>query len=326
MRPWPGRWRPGRRSARSARQVSRCGPVFQAARRRAFAFELGGQEPALAVEGDGRDRREAACPDHRLVPGHDPVDVGSPRIGRDAAKQADVQGPVRPDRHRSGHGLRLDGDGSRVPQDAGRQLLGDGREASQHRYAPGCGDIQQVVGARVGDDPAAPVSHHIVGVGVVRRLAGDSAETGRRLRMSGRESGGVDDPGLPARDQPERTEGGCKRFGQQAVAAGSTSTGSLGVIGRHPEIELTVEAGSEVTVHPGVPEDADATIEGDAVQLLEALSLRAPRLPIAEKAPVAARGPRRGLRRWHISGCSSLGAIVMRRNPTRALACSMRLP
>jgi len=133
--------------------------------------------------------------------------------------------------------------------------------------------------------------------------------------MSGRESGDVDDPGLPARDQPERTEGGCKRFGQQAVAAGSTSTGSLGVIGRHPEIELTVEAGSEVTVHPGVPEDADATIEGDAVQLLEALSLRAPRLPIAEKAPVAARGPRRGLRRWYISGCSSLGAIVMRREP-----------
>ena len=67
------------------------------------------------------------------------------------------------------------------------------------------------------------------------------------------------------------------------AAAGSTSAGSLGVIGRHPEIELTVEAGSEVTVHLGVPEDADATIEGDAVQLLEALSLRAPRLPIAEK-------------------------------------------
>jgi|GEM_PF-3552505 hypothetical protein len=67
------------------------------------------------------------------------------------------------------------------------------------------------------------------------------------------------------------------------AAAGSTSTGSLGVIGRHPEIELTVEAGSAVTVHPGVPEDADTTIEGDAVQLLEALSLRAPRLPIEEK-------------------------------------------
>jgi uncharacterized protein (TIGR03083 family) len=43
------------------------------------------------------------------------------------------------------------------------------------------------------------------------------------------------------------------------AAAGSTSAGSLGVIGRHPEIELTVKAGSEVTVHLGVPEDADAT-------------------------------------------------------------------
>jgi hypothetical protein len=69
----------------------------------------------------------------------------------------------------------------------------------------------------------------------------------------------------------------------RSTSAGSTSTGSLGVIGRHPEIELTVQAGSEATVHLGVPEDADATIEGDSVQLLEALSLRAPRLPIAEK-------------------------------------------
>jgi uncharacterized protein (TIGR03083 family) len=67
------------------------------------------------------------------------------------------------------------------------------------------------------------------------------------------------------------------------AAAGSTSTGSLGVIGHDPEIELTVEAGGEVTVHLGIPEDADATIEGDAVQLLEALSLRAPRLPMEER-------------------------------------------
>jgi uncharacterized protein (TIGR03083 family) len=65
------------------------------------------------------------------------------------------------------------------------------------------------------------------------------------------------------------------------AAAGSTSTGSLGVIGHDPEIELTVEADSEVTVHLGVPEHADATIEGDAVRLVEALSLRAPTLAIA---------------------------------------------
>jgi len=55
------------------------------------------------------------------------------------------------------------------------------------------------------------------------------------------------------------------------------------VIGHDPEIELTAGAGSEVTVHLGVPEDADATIEGDAVQLLEAVSLQAPGLPIAEE-------------------------------------------
>jgi uncharacterized protein (TIGR03083 family) len=67
------------------------------------------------------------------------------------------------------------------------------------------------------------------------------------------------------------------------AAAGSTSAGSLGVIGHDPEIKLTVQAGRVVTVHPGVPDDADATIEGDAVQLVEALSLRAPGLAIAEK-------------------------------------------
>src|SRR5271165_5222375 len=69
----------------------------------------------------------------------------------------------------------------------------------------------------------------------------------------------------------------------RGFAAGSTSAGSLGVIGHDPEIELTAGAGSEVTVHLGVPEDADATIEGDAVQLLEAVSLQAPGLPIAEE-------------------------------------------
>ena len=55
------------------------------------------------------------------------------------------------------------------------------------------------------------------------------------------------------------------------------------MIGHDAEIELTAEAGSEVTVHLGVPEDSDATIEEDAVQLLEAVSLRAPGLPIAEE-------------------------------------------
>ena len=67
------------------------------------------------------------------------------------------------------------------------------------------------------------------------------------------------------------------------AAAGSTSAGSLGVIGHDPEIKLTVQAGRVVTVHPGIPDDADATIEADAVQLVEALSLRAPRLAIAQK-------------------------------------------
>jgi hypothetical protein len=82
-------------------------------------------------------------------------------------------------------------------------LLGDGGEVRQHRYSPGCGDVQQVVGARVGDDPAALVSHHIVGVGVVRRSPGIVPRLVRRLRVSGRESGDIDNLGLPARDQPQ---------------------------------------------------------------------------------------------------------------------------
>ena len=67
------------------------------------------------------------------------------------------------------------------------------------------------------------------------------------------------------------------------AAAGSTSAGSLGVIGHDPEIKLTVQAGRVVTVHPGIPDNADAAIEGGAVQLVEALSLRAPGLAIEGK-------------------------------------------
>jgi len=66
-------------------------------------------------------------------------------------------------------------------------------------------------------------------------------------------------------------------------AAGSTSRGSLGVIGHDPDVTLTVEVGTEVTVYPGVRASADAIIEADAVRLLEALSLRGPALPIADE-------------------------------------------
>ena len=38
---------------------------------------------------------------------------------------------------------------------------------------PGGGNVQQVVGPRIGNDPAAPVSDHVVRAGVVRRLPRD---------------------------------------------------------------------------------------------------------------------------------------------------------
>src|SRR6202012_6023152 len=97
----------------------------------AAGVELGGQQAALGIEGDARDGPKALGPDLRLVPGNDPVDAGRARIGRDTAQQADAQRPVRPDRHRAGHGLRLDGDGlgvSRTP--AGNCSATVGKRAS----------------------------------------------------------------------------------------------------------------------------------------------------------------------------------------------------
>jgi hypothetical protein len=64
-------------------------------------------------------------------------------------------------------------------------------------------------------------------------------------------------------------------------AGGSTAQGSLGVITHDPEAQLTVDIGSEVSVRPGVDVDAIATIEGDAVELAEALSQRVPTADIA---------------------------------------------
>jgi hypothetical protein len=105
------------------------------------------------------------------------------------------------------------------PKHAGGQRLRGSGEVRQHRHVPGGRDVQQVVAARVDDDPAAPVSHHVVRVGVVRDLARYIAEAVRRLRVIGRESGEVDNLGLPARDQLERAERVSDRLGQQVVAA-----------------------------------------------------------------------------------------------------------
>ena len=59
--------------------------------------------------------------------------------------------------------------------------------------------------------------------------------------------------------------------------AGSTRTGAFTVSATGPDVEFTVRIGSErVHVGAGVDADADLHLRGDAVELLEAFSVRAP--------------------------------------------------
>jgi hypothetical protein len=79
-----------------------------------------------------------AGPDLRLPPGNDPVDIGGPPVRRDAAQQADVEGPARPDRHRGGHGLCVDGVGGRVPNTpAGNVSAAAGKRAGIDTFPVG---------------------------------------------------------------------------------------------------------------------------------------------------------------------------------------------
>ncbi|MGH9080258.1 MAG: maleylpyruvate isomerase family mycothiol-dependent enzyme [Acidimicrobiales bacterium] len=69
-----------------------------------------------------------------------------------------------------------------------------------------------------------------------------------------------------------------------SCAAGSTKTGTLAVVAHDPAIGFSVDIGHEATVRAGAGAGAGAghrataTIEGDAVGLLEALSYRSPML------------------------------------------------
>jgi uncharacterized protein (TIGR03083 family) len=63
--------------------------------------------------------------------------------------------------------------------------------------------------------------------------------------------------------------------------SGSTRTGTLAVIAHHPEIRFTVHLGTEVIVRTGTTGATTATIEGDAVGLLEGMTYRAPLPPLA---------------------------------------------
>lgn len=80
--------------------------------------------------------------------------------------------------------------------------------------------------------------------------------------------------------------------------SGSTRTGALGVIAHHPEVRFTVDIGTEVVVRPGVTGEATATIEWDAVGLLEAMSFRAPMVPLE------------GRHRWLMGGLGEVFGAV----------------
>jgi uncharacterized protein (TIGR03083 family) len=66
------------------------------------------------------------------------------------------------------------------------------------------------------------------------------------------------------------------------VCDGQAPSGSLTVQARHPDLVFTVEVGHRVSVRPGASPDATAVVEGDAVDLLERFSCRAPLPRVAD--------------------------------------------
>jgi uncharacterized protein (TIGR03083 family) len=66
------------------------------------------------------------------------------------------------------------------------------------------------------------------------------------------------------------------------LTIGHPSSGSLAVHARHPDLDFTVEVGDEVRVRLGAVTDATAVVEGNAVDLLEGFSCRAPHPHVAD--------------------------------------------
>lgn len=60
------------------------------------------------------------------------------------------------------------------------------------------------------------------------------------------------------------------------VSTGSTRSGVLGISATDPEAQFVVEIGATVVVRDGGLDASDALLSGDAIELLEALSYRAP--------------------------------------------------
>lgn len=61
-----------------------------------------------------------------------------------------------------------------------------------------------------------------------------------------------------------------------ACSRGSTAPGTLALIGHSPALEFVVDVAAVVAVRSGRTTEADITLRGDSVELLEALSVRRP--------------------------------------------------
>jgi uncharacterized protein (TIGR03083 family) len=64
--------------------------------------------------------------------------------------------------------------------------------------------------------------------------------------------------------------------------AGEAPTGSLAVKARNPSLELSVQISDQVRVHPDALIESTAIVDGDAVEIVELLSCRAPRPVVSD--------------------------------------------
>jgi uncharacterized protein (TIGR03083 family) len=86
--------------------------------------------------------------------------------------------------------------------------------------------------------------------------------------------------GLDPVDEPDEITGGlayCAALAPAlAVAGGSTRPGAIVVEATDPDVRFVVEVGESVAVHAGAAPDGALLLTGPAVELVEALSFRAP--------------------------------------------------
>jgi uncharacterized protein (TIGR03083 family) len=76
------------------------------------------------------------------------------------------------------------------------------------------------------------------------------------------------------------------------LTVGATDTGTMSVVATDPDVAFTVEIGASVAIHTGRSAFADFELSGDAVDLLEALSMRR---PLQQSSPPEAQWMLNGL-------------------------------